>query len=414
MNAISVERELAVGSIVRAFAVERGFVIEPLDDGRFTVFVPSVPTPLAGAVYILTPETRPSPTRAWPVGATRSCAAFRPADFVEDDSPLVQHEWWNPFGGGSETIHSRRAHAQVAPHGRHIFSRQDVGAYQVELAPNLPRQIGQVDAHLLGKAERQVLHGADRLQRVSSCPGLVRKACNRRFADKRDVTEWMFGEPWIDHSVLEPGACLRRHGDRTADLPHLVEESARDLDGLSLEWAEGAGPVAVAEELMHLACKDPRVDEGSGWLQPKARLTHLRYCADSPEQGVAPDVRIGSPPFDRGRSEVDFRGERDRVFVHACPQRFHADVGADFWPGPHIGLRRLLPEAGACHQGGQCEARARAHPAAAPSRRTSRAATGCTPCHRFRHCSVHTGTAPVVIDIRHLRLTSTRSSTSEV
>jgi uncharacterized membrane protein len=56
MNAISVERELAVGSIVRAFAVERGFVIEPLDDGRFTVFVPSVPTPLAGAVYILTPE----------------------------------------------------------------------------------------------------------------------------------------------------------------------------------------------------------------------------------------------------------------------------------------------------------------------------------------------------------------------
>ena len=27
-----------------------------LDDGRFTVFVPSVPTPLAGAVYILAPE----------------------------------------------------------------------------------------------------------------------------------------------------------------------------------------------------------------------------------------------------------------------------------------------------------------------------------------------------------------------
>ena len=29
------------------------FVIEELDDGRFTVFVPSIPTPLAGAVYIL-------------------------------------------------------------------------------------------------------------------------------------------------------------------------------------------------------------------------------------------------------------------------------------------------------------------------------------------------------------------------
>ena len=32
------------------------FIIEELDDGRFTVFVPSVPTPLAGSVYILTPD----------------------------------------------------------------------------------------------------------------------------------------------------------------------------------------------------------------------------------------------------------------------------------------------------------------------------------------------------------------------
>lgn len=30
-----------------------GFIIEELEDGRLTVFVPSVPTPLAGAVYIL-------------------------------------------------------------------------------------------------------------------------------------------------------------------------------------------------------------------------------------------------------------------------------------------------------------------------------------------------------------------------
>lgn len=37
-------------------ALVPGFIIEELDDGRFTVFVPSVPTPLAGAVYILTPE----------------------------------------------------------------------------------------------------------------------------------------------------------------------------------------------------------------------------------------------------------------------------------------------------------------------------------------------------------------------
>jgi uncharacterized membrane protein len=37
-------------------ALVPAFVIEELDDGRLTVFVPSVPTPLAGAVYILVPE----------------------------------------------------------------------------------------------------------------------------------------------------------------------------------------------------------------------------------------------------------------------------------------------------------------------------------------------------------------------
>jgi uncharacterized membrane protein len=34
-------------------ALVPAFIIEALEDGRFTVFVPSVPTPLAGAVYIL-------------------------------------------------------------------------------------------------------------------------------------------------------------------------------------------------------------------------------------------------------------------------------------------------------------------------------------------------------------------------
>jgi len=34
-------------------ALVPGFIIEELEDGRVTVFVPSVPTPLAGAVYIL-------------------------------------------------------------------------------------------------------------------------------------------------------------------------------------------------------------------------------------------------------------------------------------------------------------------------------------------------------------------------
>jgi uncharacterized membrane protein len=37
-------------------ALVPAFIIEELDDGRFTVFVPSVPTPLAGAVYVLRPE----------------------------------------------------------------------------------------------------------------------------------------------------------------------------------------------------------------------------------------------------------------------------------------------------------------------------------------------------------------------
>ncbi len=34
-------------------ALVPAFIIEELPDGRFTVFVPSIPTPLAGAVYVL-------------------------------------------------------------------------------------------------------------------------------------------------------------------------------------------------------------------------------------------------------------------------------------------------------------------------------------------------------------------------
>src|SRR5262245_2111743 len=37
-------------------ALVPAFIIEELDDGRFTVFVPAAPTPFAGSVYILTPE----------------------------------------------------------------------------------------------------------------------------------------------------------------------------------------------------------------------------------------------------------------------------------------------------------------------------------------------------------------------
>jgi uncharacterized membrane protein len=37
-------------------ALVPAFIIEEFDDGRFTVFVPSAPTPISGSVYILTPE----------------------------------------------------------------------------------------------------------------------------------------------------------------------------------------------------------------------------------------------------------------------------------------------------------------------------------------------------------------------
>jgi len=37
-------------------ALVPGFIIEELDDGQLAVFVPSVPTPLAGAVYVLRRE----------------------------------------------------------------------------------------------------------------------------------------------------------------------------------------------------------------------------------------------------------------------------------------------------------------------------------------------------------------------
>jgi uncharacterized membrane protein len=37
-------------------ALVPAFIVEELEDGRFTVFVPSVPTPAAGALYVLPPE----------------------------------------------------------------------------------------------------------------------------------------------------------------------------------------------------------------------------------------------------------------------------------------------------------------------------------------------------------------------
>jgi uncharacterized membrane protein len=37
------------------------FIIEKFDDGRYTIFVPSIPTPFAGAVYVIEASPSPSP-----------------------------------------------------------------------------------------------------------------------------------------------------------------------------------------------------------------------------------------------------------------------------------------------------------------------------------------------------------------
>jgi uncharacterized membrane protein len=37
-------------------ALAPGFIIEELEDGRYTVLIPSVPTPAAGSLFILPPE----------------------------------------------------------------------------------------------------------------------------------------------------------------------------------------------------------------------------------------------------------------------------------------------------------------------------------------------------------------------
>ena len=71
-------------------ALVPAFIIEELDDGRFTVFVPSVPTPFAGAVYILAPArvhlldipfTKAlSSISRWGSGSDELVAAMRPRE----------------------------------------------------------------------------------------------------------------------------------------------------------------------------------------------------------------------------------------------------------------------------------------------------------------------------------------------
>jgi uncharacterized membrane protein len=63
-------------------ALVPAFIIEELADGRFTVFVPSVPTPFAGAVYVLTPE------RVHPLDVpfTQELSLYRDGDRVQKNS----------------------------------------------------------------------------------------------------------------------------------------------------------------------------------------------------------------------------------------------------------------------------------------------------------------------------------------
>jgi len=74
-------------------ALVPAFIIEELEDGRVTVFVPSVPTPFAGAVYVIARE-RVHPldipfTEAirsisrWGSGSKDLVAAMRPSGNVE-------------------------------------------------------------------------------------------------------------------------------------------------------------------------------------------------------------------------------------------------------------------------------------------------------------------------------------------
>jgi len=79
-------------------ALVPGFIIEELDDGRITVFVPSVPTPLAGAVYVLdrqrvhalnVPFTQAvSVISRWGAGSHALVAAMRPP--TPAHNPLAQ------------------------------------------------------------------------------------------------------------------------------------------------------------------------------------------------------------------------------------------------------------------------------------------------------------------------------------
>jgi hypothetical protein len=116
---------------------------------------------------------------------------------------------------------------QVPRHRRQVLRRQQVETHQVGFSPQLPRQVGQIDAGLLRKADRQFLHGADGLGHAAKRPHLFREAGHRRFAHEGDVAERMFGDPRIDDATLEPSLAS---GDMAIEPPISRSWSTRRRD----------------------------------------------------------------------------------------------------------------------------------------------------------------------------------------
>ena len=78
-------------------ALVPAFIIEELEDGRLTIFVPSVPTPLAGAVYVLARERvhaldvpftqAVKAVSRWGSGSRELVAAMKTGNALKQDSP---------------------------------------------------------------------------------------------------------------------------------------------------------------------------------------------------------------------------------------------------------------------------------------------------------------------------------------
>ena len=120
-----------------------------------------------------------------------------------------------------------------------LFGRQHVEAHQVDFSPNLSRQVGQVDARLLGEADRQFLYRADGLEHVAARPGLIGKAAHRRFADECDVAK----------------RCSASHGSMN----------------LRSNSAAASGDTAIEPPISRICSTSRReTSTASGWNAPKA------------------------------------------------------------------------------------------------------------------------------------------------